>query len=82
MICPNCGSTYVIVSAVNEVKSKHKKGWLYWLTIGFWWEPIAWLIFTIPKAILALFGNNRKTASKTVTYAVCQTCGHRWKIKK
>lgn len=81
MKCPNCGSEHINVSAVNEVKSKHKKGLIYWLIIGWWWEPIAWLFFTIPKAILALFGNKSKVVSKTVTYAICQDCGHKWQIK-
>lgn len=24
---------------------KKKKGWVYWLCIGWWWEPIYWICF-------------------------------------
>lgn len=80
MICPKCNSKNVTVHAVNEVREKKKKGWVYWLFIGWWWEPLAWIFLTIPKLIIACFGKKKKTVSKTVTYAVCQDCGHRWKV--
>ena len=80
MTCPKCKSENIQVQAVNEVKEKRKKGLLYWLFIGWWWELIAWLFLTLPKLIIAIFGKHTKTVSKTVTYAVRQDCGHRWKI--
>lgn len=82
MICPKCGSENVNVQVVTSIKQKSKKGIIYWLIIGWWWEPIAWLFFTIPKLIIALFGNHKKIVSKESTEAVCQSCGHRWRVDK
>ena len=79
MVCPKCKSSNVTVSAINEVKEKRKKGLLYWIFIGWWQELFAWIFLTLPKLIFALFGRHKKIVSKTVTYAVCQNCGHRWK---
>lgn len=80
MTCPKCNSNNVQVQAVNEVKEKRKKGLLYWICVGLWWEPLSWMIFTLPKLFFAIFGKHKKVVSKTVTYAVCQDCGHRWKV--
>lgn len=80
MTCPKCHSDNVTVSAINEVREKRKKGLLYWLFIGWWWELFAWLFLTLPKLIIAIFGKHKKTVSKTVTYALCQNCGNRWKV--
>ena len=54
MTCPKCKSENIQVQAVNEVKEKRKKGLLYWLFIGWWWELIAWLFLTLPKLIIAI----------------------------
>lgn len=70
MKCPKCGSESVNVQAVNEVKHR---GCLMSLvhilliicTAGLWW------------IIPILRGGTR---SKTKTYAVCQSCGNRWKV--
>lgn len=80
MKCPKCGSTNVSCQAVEKVHQKAKKGCLYWLFIGWWLEPLEWLFLTLPKLLFALFGHHTKTVSKTITYAVCQDCGHRWKV--
>lgn len=80
MVCPKCGSEHVIVSAVNEVTTKRRKGVLYWIFIGWWWEFFAWLFLTLPKLIIAIFAPKKKIKAKTVTYAVCQDCGNRWKV--
>lgn len=82
MICPKCKSEFVSVQVVTHVKQKNKKGLLYWLCIGWWWELIAWLFLTLPKLIFAIFGNHKKTVSKESTVAVCQSCGYRWTVKK
>lgn len=80
MKCPKCNSENVTVQAVNEVKEKRKKGVLYWLFVGFWWEPLAWLFLTIPKLLFVNFGKHKKIISKTVTYSICQNCGYKRKI--
>ena len=82
MVCPKCGSENVTIQAVNVVKEKKKKGVVYWLLIGWWWELISWVAFLIPKLIFAIFGKHTKVVSKTETYAVCQNCGNKWRVKK
>lgn len=81
MTCPRCGSGNVFVQAVTEVKEKRKKGWLYWLFIGWWWEIIAWVFFTLPKLLITCFSKKTKTVTRTHTEAVCQSCGRRWRVK-
>ena len=80
MTCPKCGSENVTTSVVNEtyLKTKHK-GILYWLCIGFWWEPIKWMIFTLPALIFAIFKpKKQKMVNKTKTVHACQSCGYTW----
>lgn len=78
MKCPKCGSENVSVQAVGHVKSKGK-GCLYWLLIGWWLEFFLWLFLTIPMLFAKLFGG-KKVATKVKSHAVCQNCGHTWKI--
>lgn len=80
MKCPKCQSEHVNVQIVTEVKEKNKKGIIYWLFIGWWWEPIAWLFLTLPKLIIAIFAKKTKTVTKTHKEAVCQDCGYSWKV--
>lgn len=83
--CPKCGSTNVNIQVVNEVilKNKHHSI-IWWICVGWWWVPIMWLIFTVPKIFIKLFGlghKNYKTINKEHTKAVCQNCGYSWEIK-
>ena len=80
MKCQKCGSERVTVQAVTEVKEKRKKGVLYWVLIGWWWELFAWIFFALPKLIFAIFGKHTKMVSKTHSEAICQDCGYRWKV--
>ena len=80
MKCPKCKSQNVNIQAVTITKEKRKKGFWYWLLIGWWWEIIAWVFFTLPKLIFALFSKKTKVVSKTHSEAVCQNCGYRWKV--
>lgn len=66
-------------------QAKKSKGCLYWLCIGWWWTPIYWLL--IGWWWKLLFGGRTKgglnfNASKSInrTMAVCQNCGHSWKV--
>ena len=81
MVCPRCGSTDVNVQAVSNVHEKRKKGCLYWAFIGWWWEPLMWLTFGIFKLFHAIFSKKTKTVTTIETHAVCQSCGHRWKVR-
>ena len=78
MICPKCNSENVTVQAVSITKDK-KKGLLYWLIVGWWWEPLLWLFLTIPMIFISLFGR-KKTTTKVQSMAVCQNCGNKWKV--
>ena len=82
MTCPKCGSENVNVQVVTSIHQKSKKGAIYWIFIGWWWELFAWVFLTLPKLIIALFGIHKKIVSKENTVAVCQSCGHKWTISK
>ena len=78
MQCRKCKSENVSVQAVTTTKNKNH-GFTYWLFIGWWLEPLMWIFLTIPWLIIKIF-KPRKMSSKTHSEAVCQSCGHRWKI--
>lgn len=80
MVCPKCGGGNVRVQVVTEVRERRKKGLLYWLFIGWWWEIIAWVFFTLPKLLFAIFSRKTKIVTKSRTVAVCQSCGKRWNV--
>jgi DNA-directed RNA polymerase subunit RPC12/RpoP len=73
MVCPKCKSENVNVQAVTDVKTKHRGclGWMIWILIS---------ICTLGLAIIIPLLTNSKTKSKTHSEAVCQNCGHRWKV--
>jgi DNA-directed RNA polymerase subunit M/transcription elongation factor TFIIS len=80
--CPKCGSDQVTIQAVTESKlvDKHR-GCMWWLFIGWWWIPIKWLFLTLPALIFAIFGHKKqKIKTKIHSEAVCQSCGHRWRV--
>lgn len=67
-------------------EARRSRGCLYWLCIGWWWRPMYWICIGWWKNLL--FGGKsrgginiraNKTLNKTV--AVCQKCGHSWKVK-
>lgn len=80
MVCSKCGSANVSVQGVTQIREKRKKGLLYWVFIGWWWELFAWIFLTIPKLLFAIFSKKTKIVSKTHTEAVCQNCGNRWRV--
>lgn len=70
MVCPKCGSENVQVQAVAETK---KRGCFVVLLYIF--------LLCIPViGWIALFMLLRGKKSKTVSYALCQNCGNRWKV--
>jgi hypothetical protein len=70
MVCPKCGSDKVEVQAVSEVK---KRGCL---------KVLLYIVLLCIPVIgwIALFMLIRGNKSRTVSYAVCQSCGKRWKV--
>lgn len=69
MQCPKCGSINVNVQAVAEQKKRGCFMSLLWILLAI---CTLGLIIWIPLLT--------KKGSKTKTYAVCQQCGHRWKV--
>lgn len=67
IVCPRCGSTNCTVQLVEK---KQKHGIVWWICIGWW-------LFLIMGIFILLF----KKKPKTVTYALCQSCGNNWEIK-
>ena len=77
MKCKKCGSENVNVQAIEVVKSKHH-GFFYWC-IGWFIDLMLWIFLTMPRLIVAIF-RPKKVKTKIKSYAVCQDCGHKWKI--
>ena len=81
MICPKCNSENISVQVVSEMSMKNKgHGALYWFFIGWWLQPILWLLFTLPMIFIKIF-KPKKYATKTkhTSMAICQNCGNKWK---
>ena len=78
MKCKKCGSENVNVQAIGVVKSKHH-GVMYWLCFGWLIDLMLWIFLTMPRLIVAIF-RPKKVKTKIKSYAVCQECGHKWKI--
>ena len=76
MVCPKCGSSNVNVQAMWKPKGRH--GCVYWVLIGWWLHPILWIFFTLPMLVWRIIRPNKK--GKTASMAVCQDCGHTWKV--
>ena len=73
MTCKKCGGNHVEVQLTEKVKTKHRGclGWCLWLLLA---VCTCGLILIIPAM------TNKKIKSKTLSWAVCQDCGHRWKV--
>lgn len=70
MTCPKCKSENITFQTVSEQK---KSGCLTIILYILLACTILGLLIVIPLML------RKKT--ETVTYAVCQNCGHRWKVK-
>ncbi len=83
MKCPKCSSTHVIIQLLTDTQiSTKKKSFLYWTTIGWFIEPLLWIFLTIPKLLFELLSPRKlKVKSTQHKSAVCQNCGHSWKIR-
>jgi len=83
MNCPKCNSENVNVQMVSESKLKRKRSVIYWLLIGWWFNPIMWFIMFIPMLFIKIFrpkGHKIKTVHKSMF--VCQNCGYNWQSTK
>jgi hypothetical protein len=74
MVCPKCGSEHIAFEVVTETRTKHRGciGWTIWILLA---------ICTLGLILIIPLLTNSKTKSKTHTEAICQSCGHRWKVK-
>lgn len=71
MKCQKCGSENVVV----QVTQKQKKRGCF--------ASVMWILLAICTfGIVLLIPLLTRKGSKTVTYAVCHNCGHRWELKK
>lgn len=73
MTCRKCGSIDITIQAVTTTKTKRRGclGWLIWIML---------ILCTFGLIIIIPLLTNSKTKSKTHSEAVCQSCGHRWKV--
>lgn len=70
MTCPKCKSENIVFQTVSEQKSTGCLTVILYILLAC---TILGLLIVIPLML------RKKT--ETVTYAVCQNCGHRWKVK-
>ena len=82
MKCPKCGSENVNVQVVTTTKLKDKhRGLIYWFCFGWLIDLMLWFFLTIPRLFVAMFGHKKqKIVQKQHSMAVCQDCGHNWKV--
>lgn len=75
--CKKCKSHNIVIQAVG-VEVKKKKGWKYWLLGGWIIDILSWIFLLFWRAIYAIF--RKKTKIETQKIAICQNCGHSWKL--
>ena len=82
MKCPKCGSENVDIQIVTTSKLKNKHhGLVYWLCFGWFIDLMLWIFLTIPRLFVVIFGyKKQKIVQKQQSMAVCQNCGHNWKV--
>lgn len=73
MRCPKCGSQNVAAQVVTDVKTKRRGciGWCLWILLA---------VLTLGLILIIPLITNSKVKTKNHTEAVCQNCGHRWKV--
>lgn len=83
MQCPKCGSDNVNVQMVSESKLKRNHSKLYWIFIGWWFNPIMWIVLTVPMIFIKIFQpKNKKIKTIHKSMFVCQSCGYNWQSTK
>lgn len=73
MKCPKCGCENVVVTNETNIKTKHRGclGWMMWILLA---------MCTCGLTLIIPLITNSKTKSKNVTVAICQGCGHKWRV--
>lgn len=70
MTCPKCGSENVNVQAVAELQKRGCLTTLFYIVLAC---TIVGIFFLIPMI--------RGQKTKTRQYALCQNCGHKWRVR-
>ena len=70
MTCRQCKSTNVKIEMVTKTKHRGFFGWMWWL-----------FLIICSGGLLLIIPLITNTKSKMVKMAVCQDCGHSWKIR-
>ena len=73
MVCPKCGSTFVNIQNITNIKTKHR-GCIRW----FLWILLA--IFTVGLILIIPAMTNTKVKTKNHTEAICQNSGYHWRL--
>lgn len=77
MMCPKCKSENVNVTSEQVSGKTSIKG------NGCLWTLGRWFLILITFGLWLLIGKHKgtgKTKFKNQTVAICQNCGHRWKV--
>lgn len=69
LVCPKCGSRNVTAQVVEKQKKRGCFASIMWILLA---------ICTLGTVLLIPLLTHK--GSKTLTFAVCQNCGHRWKV--
>ena len=85
MICSKCNSSQVNIETASNVKSRGGS-----IPMWYWLSIICPIIDVCAYCcIIGFFGftihhflkrNAKKTKTTVETYAVCQSCGHTWRV--
>jgi hypothetical protein len=82
MMCPKCQSENVQMVFNTQIKAK-RRGFFWWLFLGWWWLPIKWIFLFIPALIIKIFIPKRqKLTTKYTSKVVCQSCGYSWNVQE
>lgn len=77
MVCPKCKCENVVVTT-EQISGKTKAN-----NTGCLWALGRWTMIICTLGLWAIIGKRKgtgKTKFKTQTVAVCQGCGHKWKV--
>lgn len=77
MVCPKCKSENVSI-ATEQVSGKTKSN-----NMGCLWALCRWTLIICTCGLWLLVGKRKgtgRTSFKNQTVALCQNCGHKWKV--
>lgn len=78
--CPKCRSENITIE-VTEVKEKRRKGWAYWIFIGWWWEIISRSCSGLEASRECHLWQKNEGRFHHALRRGHQNCGNRWNVK-